>query len=145
MDKQKYIFGSLFYISNKLQAIGDQYLAQDDMTTKQWFLTIMLSRFSDHAPTLSEVAERLGNSRQNVKQLALKLQEKGFLKLVKDDQDARAVRLVLTEKNREYWDKRQQKDEHFLIELFSNLSESEMDAIASGYQKIIKKVDHWHD
>jgi Transcriptional regulators len=87
-----------FFWSNKFQVIGDQYLGREGITTKQWFLTAMISQFGDKAPTLSEVGELMGSSRQNVKQLALKLEEKGFLTIEKDEQDSRALRLRLTEK-----------------------------------------------
>jgi len=140
LDKQKFIFGSLFLLSNKLQVIGDQYLGKDDMTTKQWFLTAMISQFRDNPPTLSEVAELMGSSRQNVKQLALKLEEKGFLRIEKDEQDARAVRLKLTEKSRTFWEKRQSRDEWFLRDLFEDFSEQEIDVIYSGFNKLFKKI-----
>jgi len=38
----------------------------------------------------------MGSSRQNVKQLALKLEENDYLKIEKDENDARVIRLKLT-------------------------------------------------
>lgn len=141
VDKQKYIFGSLFLLANKLQVIGDRYLGREDMTTKQWFLTVMVSQFPDNPPTLSAVAELMGSSRQNVKQLALKLEEKGFLSIVKDEQDARVLRLKLTEKCRVFWDKRQDQDNEFILELFKDLTEEETDKMMAGFEKLFKKIE----
>lgn len=140
-DKQKYIFGSLFLLANKLQVIGDQYLGEDGMTTKQWFLTAVISQFRGDPPTLSEVAELMGSSRQNVKQLALKLEEKDFLKIQKDQQDGRVIRLKLTEKSAEFWEKRRNKDDRFLEDLFREFSEEEMDILSGGFRKLHEKIE----
>lgn len=140
IEKEQFVFGSLFLIANKLQVIGDQYLGQDGMTTKQWFLTVMISQFGENAPTLSEVAELMGSSRQNVKQLALKLEEKDFLRIEKDEQDARAVRLKLTEKSRRFWEGRLSKDNQFLIDLFSDFDEGELDNLCNSFNKLFNKI-----
>jgi DNA-binding MarR family transcriptional regulator len=141
IDKQKYIFGSLFLIANKLQALGDKYLGRDGMTAKQWFLTVMISQFRDNPPTLSEVAELMGSSRQNVKQLALKLEEKGFLTIQKDEQDARALRLKLTEKSKTFWEKREKQDDQFIKDLFMGFSEKEVDIIYKGFGRLFEKIE----
>lgn len=141
IDRQKYIFGSIFLIANRLQVLGDKYLGVDGITTKQWFLNVMISQFGDNPPTLSEVAELMGNSRQNVKQLALKLEEKGFLNIRKDDEDARALRLKLTDKGREFWAKRRKQDTEYVAEIFKDLSEEEILNMFKGFEKIIKKVE----
>lgn len=141
VDKQKYIFGSIFLLANKLQVIGDQYLGRDGITTKQWFLSAMISQFRDNPPTLSEVAELMGSSRQNVKQLALKLEEKEFLKIDKDEQDARAVRLKLTDKCVDFWEKREKQDDEFIEDLFKDFNEEELDTICKGFNKLFEKVE----
>jgi DNA-binding MarR family transcriptional regulator len=141
LEKQKYIFGNLFLIANKLQAIGDQYMGKDGMTTKQWFLTVMISQFGDNPPTLSEVADLMGTSRQNVKQLALKLEEKDFLKIEKDEQDARALRLKLTEKSKEFWEEREDKDNQFIKHLFEDFSQEEVEVVSRGFNKLFEKIE----
>lgn len=139
-DKQTYIFGSLFLLANKLQVKGDAYLADDEMTTKQWFLILMISQFKDTPPMLSEVANLMGSTRQNVKQLALKLEEKGFLVIEKDQTDSRILRLKLTEKNEQYWDKRQAKDNTFIENLFKNFTKEEVNVMYHGIEKLLEEV-----
>jgi DNA-binding MarR family transcriptional regulator len=140
-DKQKYLFGSLFLLANKLQVMGDQYLGADGMTTKQWFLSVMISQFKDAPPALSEVAELMGTSRQNVKQLALKLQEKDFLRIEDDEKDGRVLRLKLTDKSLSFWKQREEKDNEYITELFKELTEEEVNAMYSGFNKLFKKID----
>jgi MarR family transcriptional regulator for hemolysin len=54
----------------------------------------------DHSPSLSEAAEKYGSSRQNVKQIALGLEARGFVRLVPDATDGRTTRIELTERVR---------------------------------------------
>lgn len=141
LDMQKFIFGSMFLLANKLQVIGDQHLQSEDMTIKQWFLTVMISQFGDNSPTLSEVAQLMGSSRQNVKQLALKLQEKDFLNIEKDGQDARATRLKLTKKCKDFWEKREDKDNKFLEDLFKDFGTEELAAMYKGFNKLHNQIE----
>lgn len=140
-EMQKHIFGSLFILANRLQVVGDQYMSEDDMTMKQWLLTATISQFGDTPPTLSEVADIMGSSRQNVKQLAIKLEEKGFLRIEKDEQDARALRLKLTGKSYEFWEKREDKDRNFIMGLFESFSLQEIDILFNCINKLSNKID----
>lgn len=140
LDKRKIIFGTFFLLANKLQMIGDQFLGEDGMTTRQWFLTIMVNQFSQ-APTLTAVAELMGSSHQNVKQLALKLEAKGFLKIARDPEDARALRLHLTEKSRAFWARRTDKDNAFIRDLFESIDEQELEVLYDGIGKLVTKVE----
>lgn len=139
-EKQKFIFGSIFLIANKLQAIGDQYLGEDGMTTRQWFLSIMIAQFENQAPTLTEVAQVMGSSHQNVKQLALKLEKKGFIRIDKDPTDGRAIRLSLTPKCRAFWMERREKDDAFIRNLFNDIDEDELEVMQSAIKKILRKI-----
>lgn len=142
-DKQKFIFGTLLLLANKLQVLGDRALAQDGITTKQWFLSAVIEQFGENYPTLNEVAEAMGSSHQNAKQLASKLQEKGFLRIAKDDRDSRAIRLKLTEKSTAFWQKRQEEDRRFIEGLFKSLTAEEIlslsDCLHKLYQGILNK------
>lgn len=144
LEKQTYIFGNMFLLANKLQVIGDHHMDRDGMTTKQWFLTAMISQFGENPPTLKELADLMGSSRQNVKQLALKLEEKEFLKIEQDKQDARALRLKLTKKSLEFWESREDKDKQFIKDLFEDFSQAEINIMFQGFSKLsetIKKME----
>jgi DNA-binding MarR family transcriptional regulator len=92
-------FGGVFVIAGHLTRLTDQGLADWDLTTRQWLLLAVLTRgFGGRSPSLSEAAAAYGSSRQNVKQIALGLETRGYLRLVPDPADGRATRLVLSEK-----------------------------------------------
>ena len=139
LDKKKYLFATIFYLANKLQTVGDKHL-DGSITTKQWFLTAILSHLPDN-PSLSEVANAMGTSRQNVKQLALKLKKNNYLEFTKQDNDARVTALRLTEKFERYWINRKDKDHQFVLNLFSELNNDELNAMYSGFLKITDKLE----
>ena len=140
LDKQKFIFGSIFVLANRLQAIGDRRLGEYGLTAKQWLLTAVIGKFGDNPPTLNEVAETMGSSHQNVKQIALKLQEKDFLRIEKDERDSRALRLKLTEQSDRFWKNRQAEDERFVRDLFKNLSGEEIEAMFHGLNQLYQAI-----
>ncbi|MDU5117998.1 MAG: MarR family transcriptional regulator [Clostridium botulinum] len=115
IDKRYHIFGMLFLLSNKLETLGNNFLGE--LTTKQWFFMLILMNFFKEPPTLSELALEMGTSHQNAKQIAIKLEKKGFLVVNKDIKDKRVLRLTPTNKIREYVKLREDKD-HFFIEKF---------------------------
>jgi DNA-binding MarR family transcriptional regulator len=93
------LFGSVFVIVQHLARRADVELAGLDLTARQWLLLAVLARwFPGRSPSLSEAAGRYGSSRQNVKQIALGLERRGFVRLVPDRGDARTTRIELTER-----------------------------------------------
>ena len=93
------LFGSVFVLAQHLARRSDRALEPLGLTTKQWLLLAALSRaFPGAAPTLSEAAAAYGSSRQNVKKIAEQLEAAGWLRIAKDADDGRALRLVLTAK-----------------------------------------------
>jgi DNA-binding MarR family transcriptional regulator len=94
-------FGGVFVLAGHLTRLTDDGLADWDLTTRQWLLLAVLARgFPGRAPSLTEAAGAYGTSRQNVKQVALGLEARGWLRLAPDPRDGRAVRLELTDRVR---------------------------------------------
>ena len=87
-ERCKAIFSTIFIVSNRLQAIFDRHIPR--LTLRQ-FMLLSIARQSAEPLTLTKLGELLGCSRQNVKKLALALQEKGFARLRRSDEDARAA------------------------------------------------------
>jgi DNA-binding MarR family transcriptional regulator len=115
--ESKYIiFALIFMLSNKLQTIGDSFFAE--ISTKQWFILLVLGIMEDYSPTLSELAEAVGSSHQNVKQLVLKLEQKGFVEITKDNEDARRLRIRATQKSQEFSQQYHEKSNDFMNKLF---------------------------
>jgi DNA-binding MarR family transcriptional regulator len=94
-------FARAFVVVGHLTRLADARLADWDLTTRQWLLLAVLAQgFPGRAPSLSEAAAAYGTSRQNVKQIAIGLESRGFVHLVPDGSDGRMTRLVLTDRIR---------------------------------------------
>ncbi len=134
-DQEKYIFASLFDISNRLQVLGDRKLKDTGITTRQWFLTLVIQQKEPKAPSIGECAAMMGTSHQNIRQLIKRLEKRGFLTVKPDLYDLRTQRLYLTQLCREFWETRSSEDLIFIKEIFNEFDEKE---IANFFEYIDK-------
>ncbi len=126
MDDAQFIFGTILVVSNKMDTMLERALEKHNITTKQWFLSVAIYNLFDEPPTIKEVAKAMGSSHQNIKQVALKLEDKGFLVLKKDKNDARVTRLVLTEKSFEFWKKVETEGRIFTDSFFKGIDKVDL-------------------
>ncbi|WP_434283797.1 MarR family transcriptional regulator [Clostridium botulinum] len=138
IDKRYHVFGMLFLLSNKLEALGNNFLGE--LTTKQWFFMLILMNFFKEPPTLSELALEMGTSHQNAKQIAIKLEEKGFLVVKKDTKDKRVLRLTPTNKIEKYIKLRKDKDHFFIEKFFNVLTKEEVKNIYGSFTKLLDNI-----
>lgn len=120
------IFALTFMLSNQLQTIGDSFFKE--VSTKQWFVMLVLSIMNGYSPTLGELAEAVGSSHQNVKQLVLKMEQKGYVEIRKDPEDARRLRIIMTPKSEEFHMLYHEKSQIFMNRLFEGFSKEELAA-----------------
>lgn len=106
----------------------DERLGPLGLTARQWLLLAVISRgFPAGSPSLTEAADRYGTSRQNVKQIAIGLQRRGWLRIEPDPVDGRTTRLVLTDKIAVFASPElQEQGDEFLHTVFAGMPESEL-------------------
>lgn len=141
LGDREFIFGTLFVVANKLDTLLERELDQYGMTAKQWFLSIALDTLFDEPPTIKEVARSMGSSHQNVKQVALKLEQKGLLLMEKDPKDGRATRLKLTEQSQAFWEKMQKKGFEFREAVFKDLEREELTVTRRALQRVWSNLE----
>ncbi|HBN09972.1 MAG TPA: MarR family transcriptional regulator [Cyanobacteria bacterium UBA8530] len=131
LEAQAEIFGSVFLLSLHLAHRTDVAMSTLDVTTKQWLLLVILvKKFSGQDPTLSEAARWYGASRQNVKQIARQLEDRGYLRLVPDPKDRRALLLQLTEKVRVFDEPDERiRQASLMNELFFGFTENDLQCL----------------
>jgi len=131
------IFALLLIISNKMNTLLDREFQEFDVTTKQWFLSETIHSLFDYPPAMKELASEMGSSHQNIKQVALKLQQKGLLKLEKDKKDTRVTRLSLTEQSRELWEKTDSKGTIFRENMFKEMDKKDIATARALLEKML--------
>jgi DNA-binding MarR family transcriptional regulator len=124
---QAELFGSAFVLVQHLGRRMDALLAPLDLTTRQWLLLAVLSK-AGRPLSLSEAASAYGSSRQNIKEIALGLERRGFLRLAADPTDARALLLHPTPLVAQTFDtpEAQAQGADFLAGIFSGLSPTDL-------------------
>ena len=91
MDPRMIAFVNIFICANRLQAIMDNGFV--DITAKQWLAITMIDAFPE-PPTLKQISELSGVTHQSMRQIVDRLVDRGFLEVVPDKKDKRAIRLV---------------------------------------------------
>ncbi len=129
------VFSYLFVLSQRIEYIADSFLKKDNLTTKQLLTLIAIGNAFDSEPSVSEVAEILSTSHQNVTQIALNLQIRGFVEILKDPRDGRRRLLKLTEANEKFWNDREMENYDNMKKIFSYLTKDEI----SEFHRILTK------
>lgn len=139
MDKRFALFGYFFAMSNRLQTVGDRFY--EEITCKQFFLMICLRLFENGSPTINELSEIMGCSHQNVKSIAGKLEEKGYLEIRPDSDDARKLRIRLTNKADSLAKKYQKKELDFIDMLFTGISDKQIETTFKTLEKMEENIN----
>ena len=141
-DPRPELFGSLLVLVQHLTRRLDEALIPLGLTSHQWLLLAVLERWFGsgapsstgneiHAASLTEAAARYGSSRQNVKQVALGLERRGFVRLVTDPSDRRTTRLEVTDKVSEVFSAPEiaTEGDALLRALFADLDDDELERL----------------
>lgn len=111
-----------------------------ELTGRQCTLVASIGTFEE-PPTLGQLAECEGSSHQNIKQMALKLQEKGYVKLLSDSSDARKIRVTATKKGCDFCKKHREAEQKFLKLLFQGVDDSEIADVSKVMSKLNENLD----
>ena len=96
-----------------------------EISWKQFFAIICINMCKS-SPTVKELAEIMGSSHQNVKQILLKLEKKGFVRIMIDEYDRRKQRIELTDYCREFCEKNEETSANIMKKMFSGVSEEQL-------------------
>jgi len=138
---QNDIFAYVFKLSNTLQVYLDRTLVEEGLTSKQMFLMIVIDSFGEANPTFKEAAKRSGSSYQNIKQIALKLEKQDYVAINSDPEDKRAKRLILTDKAKAYWKKRDQSDVAEMDKLFKRFEQKELEKFFEYISRFLSGIE----
>ena len=126
MPPQAFLLGLLSAFDNRYQAAADKYFK--DITWKQFFAIICINLCKE-APTLNDLSEVMGSSHQNVKQILLKLEGKGFVSILTDEKDKRKQRFIVTDKCRKFLeenDNQSRNSEKIIMSIFEGVDEESL-------------------
>jgi len=135
MPPQPFLLGLLSAFDNRYQAAADAFFKE--ITWKQFFSIICINLCKE-PPTLNELSDVMGSSHQNVKQILLKLEKKGFVSTFADEKDKRKQRIYVTEKCRNFLEKNDnngQQSQYIIGRIFDGIDEK---SLMTTIQTIVK-------
>ena len=140
MPPQAFLLGLLSAFDNRYQAAADAFFKE--ITWKQFFAVICINLCKD-PPTLNELSDVMGSSHQNVKQILLKLEKKGFVELVTDEKDRRKQRIHVTDACREFLEKNDnngQQSQYIIGRIFDGVDEASLNATIQTVMKMERNL-----
>lgn len=120
MPPQAFLLGLLSAFDNKYQASADSFF--EEITWKQFFAVICINLCKE-APTINELSDIMGSSHQNVKQILLKLEKKGFITFETDENDKRKQRIYVTETCQKFCEKNDGQSQQIVGQIFNGIDE----------------------
>ena len=125
IESSYFLIGLLSAFDNRFQAMADSMI--EEISWKQFFAIICINMYNGK-PTVKELAEIMGSSHQNVKQILIKLEKKGFFNITTDQTDKRKQRIELTEYCREFCERNDKTSMNIMKTMFSGISEEQLQA-----------------
>ena len=123
IEMSYFLLGLLSAFENRFQAAADN--AIKEISWKQFFAVICINLCKEN-PTVKELAEIMGSSHQNVKQILLKLEKKGFVHITVDEKDKRKQRIELTDYCREFCAKNDEMTTMAIGKMFESVSPEQL-------------------
>lgn len=136
---REYLFGSIFLLANRLQTLGDGYL--EEVSLKQWLLLIMIHVMDREHPSVTEVADFMGSTRQNVRKMLEVLEGKGFVELLANPLDRRTLSVALTPKTEQFFARFQAKGDAFLDQLFAGIPPEELAVTCRTVEALFENME----
>lgn len=137
--KENYILGAISLVSNELNGFCGSFLS--DITFKQWFLLMMISKMEKGEKSVNLIADFTGTSRQNVKKMLVPLEKKGYVSVTDSEKDGRALSVELTDKTYKFFFDYDGRIAKATDLLFKSFSDAELDLFVSSFRKIIATLE----
>ena len=128
-----YLLGLLSAFQNRFQASADSIMKE--ISWKQFFAVICIN-MCKQPPTLNELSDIIGSSHQNVKQILIKLEKKGFIEFRADDSDKRKQRIYLTDHCMEFCNKNDEVSRTIMGKMFDGISKKDLDTTIKTITRI---------
>ncbi len=141
MPPQAFLLGLLSAFDNRYQAAADKFFKE--ITWKQFFAIICINLCKE-PPTLNDLSEVMGSSHQNVKQILLKLEGKGFVSIMTDEKDKRKQRFYVTDKCRKFLeanDNQSKTSSQIIAQIFEGVSEKDLAVTIETIMKMERNLE----
>ncbi|MGK5507495.1 MarR family winged helix-turn-helix transcriptional regulator [Brevibacillus formosus] len=127
-------YATLFSVTNKLQMHGDQYLGQ--LTSRQYMILIAIAHLPEDETTLTNIATKLGTSKQSANKLIINLENKGYITTIPSKRDKRSINVKITETGKLVMLECGEKAVTLMADIFNDFSTKEVETLWSLLNKL---------
>lgn len=121
---------------------------KNDLSLEQFHLLIELDELmldvndEYQAPTVGEIAKNINHSQNTVSERISRLENKGLVKRVRDCNDRRISRVVLTKEGRDLIKSiDQQASSRFLFQSLSNMEDEDLNHLLKCFKNLIQQMN----
>jgi len=139
LEDKQYIFGSIFLLANKFQAIGDSL--GGELPIKQWYLLVMISIMEQELPTMTEVARFVGGTRQNTTRMLQALEKKSYVNLTMLPEDRTSMRVILSKRGKDYLEQASPVGNAMLEKIFTGIDAQSLSAVSDIFRKLFENIE----
>ena len=107
LDAPFFLLGLLSAFDNRYQAKADSFF--EEISCKE-------------PPTIKDLAQIMGSSHQNVKQILNKLEKKGYVQTISDQIDKRKQRIIVTEKMKAFCEVHDEGSQMIVGKIFEGIA-----------------------
>ena len=136
IDTSFFLLGLLSAFDNRYQTKADSFF--EEISWKQFFAIICIDLCKE-SPTIKELADIMGSSHQNVKQILNKLESKGYVEMAADAKDKRKQRIILTDKTRAFCVEHDEGSKKIVSRIFENIDAGD---ITTTIRTIMQMADN---
>lgn len=122
-------------LGHRLRLAMDEHLRPTGLTTQQAAVMAIIADLGQ--PSISEVADVLGTSHQNLRRIADGLARKGFVAITTDPADGRRRLLTLTPHAIAFWAKRSVEDGSVVATWFAPLDRDERALLVDLLERLV--------
>lgn len=138
LDSSFFLLGLLSAFDNRYQAKADNFF--DEISWKQFF-AICCINLCEEPPAIKELAQIMGSSHQNVKQILNKLEIKGYVQTISDQNDKRIQRIIVTEKTKAFLKEQDEGSQKVVGKIFEGISPEDIATTISTILKMEKNLE----
>lgn len=139
-DKRVLLHRALIRVQGKLQRLSKSHLEQFHLSGAEYGI---IRNLEGEALTLSELSQRMLRVNSNTTAMIDHLEAKGLVKREPDQKDRRVIRVKLTEAGEKLREKVVPKQNAFIRELLTPLTDFEATALTALLEKVEKICDRY--
>lgn len=138
MDSRFFLIGLLSAFDNSYQAKADSFFTE--ISWKQFFAIICINLCKE-SPTLKQLADIMGSTHQNVKQILNKLEKKGYIEIVPDQEDKRKQRILLTQKTAQFCNEHEEESNRIVGKIFEGIDVEDINRVIRTMAQMEKNLE----